>query len=91
MCFDQLNFVKIFLTIPLHWNQNLIIWDYVLQPDKSKQFLWALYYGMWDINSFTNSNGDVMMNNFSLTGIDETKINNYICEQGKNSKIIKER
>ena len=64
---------------------DLIIWDYVPPtPISQSNFFGHYIYGILErqVHSVIQ-NRKVLMNNFSLTDIDETKINNYIYEQGK--------
>lgn len=89
MYFDQLNFVKKFFpnytTLKVGDRADLVIWDYV-PPTPISQYNFFGHYIYGTLERPAHSviqNGNVLMNNFSLTGIDEAKINNYICEQGK--------
>jgi cytosine/adenosine deaminase-related metal-dependent hydrolase len=89
MYFDQFNFVKKyfpdFTSLNIGERADFIIWDYVPPtPIDKSNFFGHYIYGILErpIHTVIQS-GKVLMNNFSLTHIDETKINNYIYEQGK--------
>src|SRR3989304_6892401 len=89
MYFDQHRFVKKyfpdFSSLQLGDRADLIIWDYVPPtPISQNNFFGHYIYGILErqVHSVIQ-NRKVLMNNFSLTDIDETKINNYIYEQGK--------
>ncbi len=89
MYFNQLRFIKKyfpdFSLLQIGDRADLIIWDYVPPTliDQSN-FFGHYIYGILErqIHSVIQ-NGKMLMNNSSLVGMDETKINNYICEQGK--------
>ena len=89
MYFDQHKFVRKyfpdFSSLHVGDRADLIIWDYVPPtPISQSNFFGHYIYGILErqINSVVQ-NGKVLMNDFSLTDIDETKINNYIYSQGK--------
>lgn len=89
MYFDRHRFVKKyfpdFSSLQIGDRADLIIWDYVPPtPISQSNFFGHYIYGILErqVHSVIQ-NGKVLMNNFSLTDIDETKINNYIYEQGK--------
>ena len=89
MYFDQHRFVKKyfpdFSSLQIGDRADLIIWDYVPPtPISQSNFFGHYIYGILErqVHSVIQ-NRKVLMNNFSLTDIDETKINNYIYEQGK--------
>ncbi|NWF91094.1 MAG: amidohydrolase family protein [Ignavibacteriaceae bacterium] len=89
MYFDQLNFIKKyfpdFLSLQVGNRADLIIWDYVPPtPMNQNNFFGHYVYGILErqVHSVIQ-NGKVLMNNFNLTDVDETKFNNYIYEQGK--------
>ena len=89
MYFDQHRFIKKyfpdFTSLQVGDRADIIIWDYVPPtPISQSNFFGHYIYGILErqIHSVIQ-NGKVLMNNFSLTNIDETKINNYIYEQGK--------
>jgi len=89
MYFDQHRFVRKyfpdFSSLQVGDRADLIIWDYVAPtPISQSNFFGHYIYGILErqIHSVIQ-NGKVLMNAFSLTDIDETKINNYIYEQGK--------
>ena len=89
MYFDQHKFVRKyfpdFSSLQVGDRADLIIWDYVPPtPINQSNFFGHYIYGILErqIHSVVQ-NGKVLMNDFSLTDIDETKINNYIYSQGK--------
>ena len=89
MYFDQHRFIKKyfpdFTSLQVGDRADLIIWDYVPPtPISQSNFFGHYIYGILErqIHSVIQ-NGKVLMNNFTLINIDETKINNYIYEQGK--------
>ena len=89
MYFDQHRFIKKyfpdFTSLQVGDRADIIIWDYVPPtPINQSNFFGHYIYGILERQlQSVIQNGKVLMNNFSLTDIDETKINNYIYEQGK--------
>ena len=89
MYFDQQRFVrKYFLdfsSLQVGDRADLIIWDYVPPtPINQSNFFGHYIYGILErpVHAVIQ-NGKVLMNNFTLRGVDENEINNYIYEQGK--------
>lgn len=89
MYFDQHRFVKKyfpdFTSLQVGDRADLIIWDYVPPtPISQSNFFGHYIYGILErqVNSVIQ-NGKVLLNDFTLNDIDETKINNYIYKQGK--------
>ncbi len=89
MFFDQHKFVKKyfsdFSSLQIGSRADFIIWDYVPPtPINQSNFFGHYIYGILErqVHSVIQ-NGKKLMNNFSLTDIDETQINNYIYEQGE--------
>ncbi len=89
MYFDQLNFVgkyfADFTSLQTGDRADLIIWDYVPPtPIDQSNFFSHYIYGILErqIHSVVQ-NGNMLLNNFALVGVDETEINNYIYSQGK--------
>ena len=89
MYFDQHRFAKKyfpdFTSLQVGDRADIIIWDYIPPtPINQSNFFDHYIYGILERQiSSVLQNGKVLMKNFSLTDIDETKINNYIYEQGK--------
>ena len=89
MYFDQHRFAKKyfpdFTSLQVGDRADLIIWDYVPPtPISQSNFFGHYIYGILERQiSSVVQNGKILMNNFSLIDIDESKINNYIYEQGK--------
>jgi cytosine/adenosine deaminase-related metal-dependent hydrolase len=89
MYFDQLKFIRKyfpdFTSLHIGDRADLIIWDYVPPtPISQSNFFGHYIYGILERQTQSViQNGKVLMNNFSLINVDETKINNYIYEQGK--------
>jgi cytosine/adenosine deaminase-related metal-dependent hydrolase len=89
MYFDQHRFVRKyfpdFSSLHVGDRADLIIWDYIPPtPISQSNFFGHYIYGILERQiSSVVQNGKVLMNAFSLNDIDESKINNYIYEQGK--------
>lgn len=89
MYFDQHRFAKKyfpdFTSLQVGDRADLIIWDYVPPtPISQSNFFGHYIYGILERQiSSVVQNGKVLMNNFTLRGLDENKLNNYIYEQGK--------
>jgi len=89
MYFDQFKFVKKYFPdfTSLHPDEraDLIIWDYIPPTPLNKNNFFGHYiYGILERPIHTViQNGQVLMNEFLLNGIDENELNNYIYSQGK--------
>jgi len=89
MYFNQHKFVRKyfpdFSSLQVGDRADLIIWDYVAPtPINQSNFFGHYIYGILERQiSSVVQNGKVLMNDFTLHGVDETKINNYIYSQGK--------
>jgi cytosine/adenosine deaminase-related metal-dependent hydrolase len=89
MYFDQHKFIKKyfpdFSSLQVGDRADLIIWDYVPPtPINQSNFFGHYIYGILERQiSSVLQNGKVLMNNFALHGLDESKTNNYIYSQGK--------
>lgn len=89
MYFDQQRFIKKyfpdFTSLHIGERADIIIWDYVPPtPINQSNFFGHYIYGVLERPVHTViQNGKVLMNNFTLRGIDENEINNYIYSQGK--------
>ena len=89
MYFDQFQFVKKyfpdFSSIHTRERADLIIWDYVPPTPFTKENFFGHYiYGILERPIHTVlQNGKVLMSDYTLNGIDEDNLNNYIYSQGK--------
>lgn len=89
MYFDQFQFVKKyfpdFSSIHTGDRGDLIIWDYVPPtPFTEENFFGHYIYGILERPIHTVlQNGKALMRDYTLNGIDEDNLNNYIYSQGK--------
>jgi cytosine/adenosine deaminase-related metal-dependent hydrolase len=97
MYFDQLNFIKKyfpdFTSLQVGDRADLIIWDYIPPtPINQSNFFGHYVYGILErqIHSVVQ-NGNILMNDFELVGVDEYEINNYIYSQGKRLFDLKKK
>ena len=89
MYFDQHRFAKKyfpdFTSLQVGNRADIIVWDYVPPtPINYSNFFGHYIYGILERPIRTViQNGNVLMNDCHLIGVDENEINNYIYEQGK--------
>lgn len=92
--FDQLKFIKNFFpdftNLQINDRADLIIWDYVPPTPINQDNFWGHYiYGILERPIMTVvQKGELLLNSYNLTNLDETKINDEIFMQGE--RLFKE-